>query len=215
MSDETLSKVLLLALGVGLAFVATWFWKRKDRKVQTEDAATNADMQERKELAAELATMRRETALKLEADRREAAARLEVEHKQLVTRFEQRDKALDERLSVIDSQMQMLMTQVSPLWAAVQSKIAKDLTHPSPQFAEMDELLKDLESLQLTPGGKDRLLTLLEERIHSTDPEVTDAEKESARLLEGVMEKVLEEAKDDAPLVDLKVVGEKEQQGKE
>ena len=209
--DELFKALPILVLGATLAFVTTWWWKRKDRKVQTEDAATSADMLERKELAAELATMRRETALKLEADRREAAARLEVEHRQLVTRFETRDKVLDDRLTVIDSQMQMLMTQVSPLWAAVQSKIAKDLTHPSPQFAEMDQLLKDLESLKLTPGGKERLLVLLEERIHSSDPEVSEEEKKSASLLEGVMEKVLEDAKDDAPLVDLKVVGEKEQ----
>jgi hypothetical protein len=209
--DDLTGKLLLLGVGGAIAFLATWFWKSKDRKVQTEDAATSADMQERKELAAELATMRRETALKLEADRREAAARLEVEHKQLVTRFETRDKILDDRLTVIDSQMAMLMTQVSPLWAAVQSKIAKDLTHPSPQFEEMDALLRDLEALKLSTEGKERLLVLLEERIHSVDPEVTEAEKESARLLEGVMEKVLEEAETDTPLVDLKIIGEKEQ----
>lgn len=212
--DDLFGKLLILVLGGALAFAATWFWKRKDRKVQTEDAAENAGIQERKDLAAQLETMRRETALKLEADRREAAARLEVEHKQLVTKFDTLDKMLAERLTVIDSQMAMLMTQVSPLWAAVQSKIAKDLTHPHAQFQEMDELLRDLEAMKLSTAGKARLLVLLEERIHSTDPLVTEQEKESARLLEGVMEKVLEEAEDDAPLVDLKVIGEKEQADK-
>jgi|ERR1700738_2909797 len=84
--------------------------------------------------------------------------------------------------------------KVSPVWASLQSKIIKDLMHPSPQFHEMDVLMHRLESLTITTDERGRLDVLLEERILSTDPEVTPEEKASARLMKGVMAKVLDEA---------------------
>lgn len=111
--------------------------------------------------------------------------------------------------SKVDQQMAVLLTQVSPLWAAVQSKIAKDLTHPSIQFQEMDELLRRLEALTITDDERERLHDLLRERSTSQDPEVSEDERASAKLMIGIMEKVVAEAADPAPVGDLKVVGDK------
>lgn len=102
---------------------------------------------------------------------------------------------VDERLASIENKLAELGVQVSPLWAAVQSKIAKDLTHPHAQFKEMDRLLRDLENLTISHEGRRRLGVLLEERIISQDPLVSDDEKMSARLMKDVMEKVIDEAK--------------------
>lgn len=118
-------------------------------------------------------------------------------------------KALIEWQSRVDQQMAVLLTQVSPLWAAVQSKIAKDLTHPSAQFQEMDELLRQLEALTITDDGRTRLHDLLRERSTTQDPEVNDEERASAKLMIGIMEKVVAEAADPTPVEDLKVVGAK------
>jgi hypothetical protein len=109
----------------------------------------------------------------------------------------------------VDTQMAVLLTQVSPLWAAVQSKIAKDLTHPHKQFKEMDGLLEKLEALSITDEERVRLRDLLKERATSQDAEVNDEERASAKLMIGVMEKVLSEAADPAPVDTLMTVGTK------
>lgn len=114
--------------------------------------------------------------------------------------------ALTERLFKMDAQLAVLGTQVSPLWAAVQSKIAKDLTHPSVQFHEMDELLRRLEALTITPKERQRLHDLLIERTTSVDPEVSEAEKESAKLMIGVMDKVLKEAEVENPMGEIQLI---------
>lgn len=98
------------------------------------------------------------------------------------------------RLAILEGQMAIVTTQVSPLWAAVQAKISRDLTHPSTQFAEMDELLSKLGKLTITPEGRQRLDLLLAERILNTDPEITHEERESAKLMQGVMAKVVSDA---------------------
>lgn len=98
------------------------------------------------------------------------------------------------RIADLEQQMAVVSTQVSPLWAAVQSKIARDLTHPHPQFKEMDELLRQLEALKITDAGRVRLGLLLEQRIISTDPAITDEERESAKIMKVVMRKVVGES---------------------
>lgn len=98
-----------------------------------------------------------------------------------------------DRVAVLEQEVAILKTQMSPLWSSVQSQIARDLTHPHPQFAEMDELLQRLENLTITDAERVRLGLLLEERILSTDPEISEDERASAKLLKGVMKKVLKE----------------------
>ncbi len=105
----------------------------------------------------------------------------------------ERDEAAEWR-SEMELKIAVLGTQMMPLWSAVQSQIAKDLTHPHPQFRVMDSLLRKLESLTITHDERRQLSVLLDERIVSTDPAVSDAERESAKLMKGVMAKVLVEA---------------------
>lgn len=98
------------------------------------------------------------------------------------------------RIGALESRVEMLNMQLSPFWAAVQTKIAADLTHPSPQFAEMDSLLRSLQNLTIGSAERDRLEVLLHQRAVTDDPEVSEDEKKSARLMIGVMEKVVIEA---------------------
>lgn len=95
-------------------------------------------------------------------------------------------------LAALELRMAVVETKGNAVWAGVQAKIIEDLTHPHPQFEEMDGLLKKLDvPTTLTLPEKDRLLDLLEERIVSKDPAVSEDELASARLLRGVMEKVV------------------------
>lgn len=110
------------------------------------------------------------------------AAAIKKDHDELVAKVEELQKEL-----------LVLKTQVSPLWAVVQSTIVRELTHPSPQFHEMDELMHKLEALTIEPGERFRLMVMLDERITSNDPEVTDSEKDSAQILKLVMRKVSQE----------------------
>lgn len=115
--------------------------------------------------------------------------------------------ALADRLGKIEAQLGILGTQVSPLWAAVQSKIVKDLTHPSVQFHEMDELLRRLDALTITDLERARLDYLLKERRVSTDPEVTAIERKKANVMIDIMDLVLDEAAADSPIAEVKLVG--------
>jgi hypothetical protein len=99
------------------------------------------------------------------------------------------------RISALESRVEMLNMQLSPFWAAVQTKIAADLTHPSVQFQEMDALLRSLQNLTIGSAERDRLEVLLHQRAVTDDPEVSEDEKKSARLMIGVMEKVISEAR--------------------
>jgi len=111
------------------------------------------------------------------------------------TRDAERDKILT-RLGDLDRQLAVVSTQVSPLWAAVQSKIAKDLTHPHPQFKQMDALLRKLEAMTITPDERTLLGELLEERIVSDDPAVNEDERDSATIMKIVMKKAEKELAD-------------------
>lgn len=166
-------------IGAVLTFLGVWFWRHRDRIVKQEDAANNDSRAERADLARTI-----------ETDRRDRAGHLEDEQKDFVIRINLLDKTLTGEIAHLREQLASLETQVSPLWAAVQAKIIRDLTHPSPQFQEMDELMRRLAALKITEAERVRLSSLLEERIISNDPEVSDDEKESARLMKVIMEKV-------------------------
>ncbi len=174
---ELLTKVALVVLGTFLAFIAAWFWKHRDRITKHEDDLSSAGRAENRELAKDLATAGRQTADRLESDRKERSHILEDDQRQIVKRIE----ALE--LAVVE-----IKTPVDLLWAVVQAKLVKDLTHPSPQFHEMDYLMRDYKAQILDEKGKDRLAMLIDARIISTDPEVTEEEKISALLMKDVLE---------------------------
>ena len=172
---ELFKSILMPLLSAGLAFFAArYFWNRT-RTVKTEDDKESANRHENRELAKDLATLTRDTADRLLQDQKE------------------RTSAILARLDAVEHMVTELQTKVSPLWAAVQSRIITDLTHPHPQFAEMDDLLTKLDALELTAKESARLNVLLEKRITSNDPAVSDEEKESAKLMRGVMAKAISE----------------------
>jgi hypothetical protein len=93
-----------------------------------------------------------------------------------------------------------LSTQVSPLWAQIQSRIAADLHHPHPRYFEMDKLLEKLEALTITQDERVRLDTLLMERSVDMHDDITDIQRKEARLMSQVMHIVLLEAKGIIPI---------------
>jgi hypothetical protein len=58
----------------------------------------------------------------------------------------------------------------------------------------MDELMRGLSDGTITAEGRKRLSYLLDQRIVSADPEVSESERGSAKLMRGVMRKAAEEA---------------------
>jgi len=86
-----------------------------------------------------------------------------------------------------------LQTKVSPLWASVQQRISNDLHHPDVKFHEMDGLLEKLESLTISNGERHRLKELLDARSVDMDPLVTQSQRDSAKIMAIVMEKVVKE----------------------
>jgi hypothetical protein len=115
------------------------------------------------------------------------------------TRVDDAAAARGEQIATLQKQVTVLETQVKPLWDSTQSRLAKDLTHPSPQFKEADALLGKLQAHEIEESERQRLLVLLAERARSTDPEVSPAEKESARIMPIVMKKALSEARSGDP----------------
>jgi len=92
-------------------------------------------------------------------------------------------------------QIEVLSTQVSPLWAQIQSRIAADLHHPHPRYFEMDKLLEKLEALTITEDERKRLDTLLAERSVDFHDDITDIQRKEAKLMSQVMHIVILEAK--------------------
>ena len=103
---------------------------------------------------------------------------------------------IDEHLTKIDQALQVLQTQVSPLWARVQAQISADLHHPHPRYLEMDTLLERLEALTITAGERDRLKTLLVERSQDMHEDITDDQRKKAHLMIQVMDLVVTETAD-------------------
>jgi len=101
----------------------------------------------------------------------------------------------EDRIRVLEQQIIIMQTQVSPLWASVQARISSDLHHPDPQFHEMDLLLEKLDNLTINANERARLIILLGERAISTDPLVTQKQRDSASIMVIIMKKVVAEAK--------------------
>jgi hypothetical protein len=89
----------------------------------------------------------------------------------------------------------ILRTQVSPLWAQIQTRIAADLHHPHPRYFEMDKLLEKLESLTISPQERLRLEALLLERASDMHEDITEVQRKEAKLMSQVMHIVVLEAK--------------------
>lgn len=89
----------------------------------------------------------------------------------------------------------VLKTQVSPLWAQIQSRIAADLHHPHPRYLEMDTLLEKLETLTITEVERKRLAILLLERSTDTHADITDMQRKEAKLMKQIMEIVVLEGR--------------------
>ena len=106
---------------------------------------------------------------------------------------------ISNRMRDFETLVTQLDTKVSPLWARVQTVIAQDLHHPLKQFAEMDKLLEELESLIISEEGRNRLKVLLIERSVDMDPIITNSQRESAKLMIHVMDKVVQESRGDEP----------------
>jgi hypothetical protein len=89
----------------------------------------------------------------------------------------------------------ILKTQVSPLWAQIQTRIAVDLHHPHPRYIEMDGLLEKLENLTITLEERKRLEILLQERSIDMHEDISELQRKEAKLMNQVMHIVLIEAK--------------------
>lgn len=102
-----------------------------------------------------------------------------------------------------------IKTDVNPLWGAIQIRIGEDLYQPTERFQQMAGLLKKLESLTISDGERVVLKRLLEERSVDMSPEVSQSQRDSAKLMAGVMTKVLEEAENQEPLGNVQLIGSK------
>jgi len=111
-----------------------------------------------------------------------------------------KQKDFVERLTSVESELANVQTKLDPLWKVVQSSIAKDLTHPSPQFKRADELLRKLLALTITDQERIELRKVLTERSFSKDAEVKDTERLKAKVMLDVMDLVLIEAASGKPL---------------
>lgn len=125
---------------------------------------------------------------------------------------EEKDKITD-RLKKLEDWVLIADVTAKPFWAAAQTKLVKDLTHPHERFKRPDRLLEKLEDLTITTEERVELHGILEERITTDDPEVNEAEKASAKIMLDIMDKVLKEAATDAPLTNVHLVGVKAENG--
>ena len=103
---------------------------------------------------------------------------------------------LNGRLNEFDKVITRLDTQVSPLWAQVQARISSDLHHPHPRYFEMDILLEKLEALTITNDERERLKVLLRERSVDMHEDISESQRQSAKIMSGVMDKVVLESKE-------------------
>ena len=108
-------------------------------------------------------------------------------------------KTLYGRIRELETNQARIETQVQPLWAVVQQKMVKDLTHPSAEFHEADELLAKLQSGEIDDDERVLLLKLMENRVVDPNPKVGLLERETAGGMAFVMRKVQEEAASSAP----------------
>jgi len=106
---------------------------------------------------------------------------------------------LGTKMAMMEKSIIRLETQVSPLWANVQTQIARDLHHPHPRYFEMDKLLEKLEALTITPQERARLKVLLQERSVDMHADITDSQRTKAELMLKVMDIVVLEPGREVP----------------
>jgi hypothetical protein len=92
---------------------------------------------------------------------------------------EKKQKTLDQ----LQQEVAALKTQMSPLWATIQAKLADALHHPHPESRELDGYLEKLEKLILKPDELPRLRQLLQEIIESPKPDIDEKAKAQMLLL--------------------------------
>lgn len=92
-------------------------------------------------------------------------------------------------------QIAELKLQMSPLWARIQAQISADLHHPHSRYAEMDGLLEKLDSLTILPEERTRLKVLLIERSEDMHKDITESQRQSAKMMIPLMDLVMIEAK--------------------
>jgi hypothetical protein len=100
---------------------------------------------------------------------------------------------INTRQSDSDIRIAKLEVQISPLWARVQRQISSDLHHPHPRYQEMDVLLEHLESLTITKEERVRLNQLLLERSTDMHEDITEDQRQKAKLMIEVMKLTLRE----------------------
>ena len=105
---------------------------------------------------------------------------------------------LNSKVSEQSEEIAILKTQISPLWAQVQARISADLHHPHPRYLEMDSLLEKLDSLTISSVERSRLKVLLQERSTDMHEEINNQQRAEAKLLIGIMDLVLDEAKEES-----------------
>lgn len=113
-----------------------------------------------------------------------------------------------ERLEKMEQQWALLTTQVKPFWATAEAKLIVDLTHPHARFKEADALLKKRGDKTITDEEQAKLEVLLKAR--TVDESVSDAEHDDAQVMLYVMRKATEEAKSNAPVEEVQLVGIKD-----
>jgi hypothetical protein len=114
------------------------------------------------------------------------------------------DLELNRRLAELERQQAVLSQAVIPISAAFQSILIKQLTHFHTPV--LDELLKKLgPPITLTEAEEHELQAALEERTRDMGDEISDSERDAARMLPMVMKRVRTAADTEDP-VDLRVV---------
>jgi hypothetical protein len=96
-------------------------------------------------------------------------------------------------------QIAELKVQISPLWARIQTQISADLHHPHPRYVEMDSLLEKLDALTILPEERERLKVLLVERSNDFHTDITESQRQSAKMMIPLMDLVQIEARKAEP----------------
>jgi hypothetical protein len=123
-------------------------------------------------------------------DERERRETIAAGHKVLLDRVTEL-----ERQGVADTQtLALLKQEMLPMAEAMKRKLVEILTHPSDEFEIPDAIVAKVNVIgsQMTP----ELETLLEHRVHSTNPHVTEQERLAAEALPIIMRLAELEAKD-------------------
>jgi hypothetical protein len=103
-------------------------------------------------------------------------------------------KEQSELIAALTTKLEIVNTQMSPLWARVQAQIVADLHHPNPRFKEMDDLLEGLGRDELSVVEYERLEVMLGERAVDMHPDITKEQRAAAAyMVTSVMPNVIKE----------------------